>query len=92
MFIVDHIESEIWLNGHLFDNTWVWGDGSTWDYDNVRSEDHGEGYGCLKMNTSGLWFPVNCTEGQNMNLNLLLPHKHHFRFKKCFLLKLLKML
>ena len=46
---------DAWTGGLLVDETWVWGDGTAWEFDSWRG-DADEECGFLKINSDGMWF------------------------------------
>lgn len=59
-FIAGNVSSSIPLNGLVVGNTtWIWGDGTAWDYTNWGADEPGEGE-CLMMRPGGDWSVADC--------------------------------
>ena len=50
-----------WING-VFDEQWIWDDGSPWDFLNPLSNGTLEDRGCLQMNKAKERLPTDCEE------------------------------
>ena len=48
-----------WLNGILNTQSWIWGDGTAWDFENWALGEPAKKK-CIKMSASGHWITTDC--------------------------------
>ena len=46
---------DVWTGGLLVHKTWVWGDGTAWEFDSWR-DDSEKQFGFLKIHSDAMWF------------------------------------